>query len=74
MKVKTAKEPLIRIAKRTDISTGLSYGIRVASVLIALIACGLTVILITSGKISFFEKLHHLTCDNFLWWRAHAKK
>ena len=55
MKVKATKEPLIRIAKRTDISTGLSYGIRIASVLIALIACSLTVILITSGKISFFD-------------------
>lgn len=55
MKVKTAREPLIRIAKRTDLSTKLSYGIRIASVLIALIACGLTLIFITSGKVSFLD-------------------
>ena len=55
MKVKTAKEPLIRIAKRTDISTKLSYGIRAASVILALLACGITLILITSGKVSFGE-------------------
>lgn len=55
MKVKTAKEPLVRIAKRTDISTGLSYGIRFASVALALLACGVVIILLTSGKISFFE-------------------
>ncbi len=55
MKVKTAKEPFIRIAKRTDISTGLSFGIRAASVLIALIAAGIVIVLITSGKVSLGE-------------------
>ena len=55
MKVKTAKEPLIRIAKRTNLSTSLSYGIRIASVLLALLACGITLMLITNGKVSFGE-------------------
>ncbi len=55
MKVKTAKEPFIRIAKRTDIGTGLSFGIRAASVLIALIAAGVVIVLITSGKVSLGE-------------------
>ena len=55
MKVKTAKEPLVRIAKRTNLSKQLSYGIRVASVLVALLACGITLLLITSGKVSFGE-------------------
>ena len=53
MKVKTAKEPLVRIAKRTDISTKLAYSIRAVSVILALLACGITLILITSGKVSF---------------------
>lgn len=55
MKAKTAKEPLFRIAKRTDISKGLSFGIRAASVVLALLACGAMVMLLTSGKISFFD-------------------
>ena len=55
MKVKTAKEPLVRIAKRTDLSTRLSYGIRAASVLLALFACGVTLLLITNGKVSLGE-------------------
>ena len=55
MKVKTAKEPFIRIAKRTDLTTSLSYGIRIASVLLALLACGITLMLITNGKVSLGE-------------------
>ena len=55
MKVKTAKEPMIRIAKRTELSTGLSVGIRVGSVAVALLACGLVLLLITNGKVSFGE-------------------
>ena len=55
MKAKTAKEPLIRIAKRTDLSKGYAYGVRAASVAIALFACGIILILITSGKVSFGE-------------------
>ena len=53
MKTKATKEPLIRIAKRTTVSKGYSYGVRAASVAIALLACGIVLILITSGKISF---------------------
>ena len=53
MKVKSSKEPLVRIAKRTDLSTGLSLGIRIGSVAVALLACGLVLLLITSGKVSF---------------------
>ena len=53
MKVKTSKEPMIRIAKRTELSTGLSMGIRVGSIVIALLACGLVLLLITNGKITF---------------------
>lgn len=55
MKTKTAKEPLFRIAKRTDISRGLSFGIRAASVVLALLACGVMVMILTSGKISFLD-------------------
>lgn len=55
MKVKTAKDPFIRIAKRTELSTGLSLGIRIGSVVISLLACGLVLMLITNGKISFGE-------------------
>ncbi len=55
MKTKTAKEPLFRIAKRTDISTGLALGIRAASVILALLACGVMVIILTSGKVSFAD-------------------
>lgn len=55
MKVKTAKEPFIRIAKRADVSKGYAYGVRAASVAIALLACGVILILITSGKVSFGE-------------------
>lgn len=55
MKAKTSREPFIRIAKRTELSKSLSYGIRAGSVAIALLACGLVLILITSGKVSFGE-------------------
>lgn len=55
MKVKTSKEPLMRIVKRTDLSKKLALGIRAGGVLLALVACGLALILITSGKISFSE-------------------
>ena len=55
MKTKATKEPLIRIAKRTSLSKGYAYGVRAASVAIALLACGIVLLLITSGKISFGE-------------------
>ena len=55
MKVKTSKEPMIRIAKRTDASTAYSYGVRAASVVIALLACGVILLILTSGKVSFGE-------------------
>ena len=55
MKTKATKEPLIRIAKRTSMSKGYAYGVRAASVAIALLACGIVLLLITSGKVSFGE-------------------
>lgn len=50
-----SKEPLIRIAKRTDITVGKSLAVRAISVAAALIFSAVTVIIITSGKVSFFE-------------------
>ena len=55
MKVKTSKEPMIRIAKRTDVSKAYSYGVRAASVVLALLACGVVLLILTSGKVSFGE-------------------
>ena len=49
----TVKEPLVRIVKRTDISTKKALAIRICAVLIAFVVSGLTVLLITGGKISF---------------------
>ncbi len=49
------KEPLFRIAKRTDISKKQSMMIRAISVLIAMLLSGIAVIIITSGRVSFSE-------------------
>lgn len=49
------KEPAFRIAKRTDISTKKAFAIRAAAVVIAFVVSALAVLIITSGKISFFE-------------------
>lgn len=49
-----AKEPKIRIARRTDISTAQALGIRAMSVIAALLLSAAVVLIITSGKVSFF--------------------
>lgn len=49
------KEPLIRIAKRTDITAGKAFAVKAVSVAAALVLSAVTVIIITSGKVSFFE-------------------
>ncbi|MGN0487169.1 MAG: ABC transporter permease [Acutalibacteraceae bacterium] len=55
MKNKTAKEPLMRIAKRTDMPVKQSVIIRAAAVVIALLACGVTIVAITGGKVDFLS-------------------
>ncbi len=51
MNNKTAKEPLIRISKRTDVSPKLNIGVRAAAIILALIVCAFVLMFITGGKI-----------------------
>lgn len=53
MNNKAAKEPFIRISKRSEVSTKLNIGVRAAAIIIALIVCVFAVEVLTSGKVDF---------------------